>query len=104
MSPVIASLDEAGDELFPFVRFPIAQWKALRTTNALERINEEFRRRVKTQGSLPSQDAVMLLLFGLLRSGQIRLRALVGYHDMGNVTEQPAAQLRRMDARHFSTT
>ncbi|MBA3640739.1 MAG: IS256 family transposase [Acidobacteria bacterium] len=88
---VVASLEEAGDELFTFVRFPIAQWKALRTTNALERINEEFRRRVKTQGSLPSQDAVMLLLFGLLRSGQIRLRALVGYHDMGKVTERPAA-------------
>ncbi len=88
---VIASLEEAGEELFTFVRFPIAQWKALRTTNALERINEEFRRRVKTQGSLPSQDAVMLLLFGLLRSGQIKLRALVGYHDMGKVTERPAA-------------
>lgn len=89
--PVIASLEEAGDELFTFLRFPVAQWKALRTTNALERINEEFRRRVKTQGSLPSQDAVMLLLFGLLRSGQIRLRALVGYHEMEKVTERPAA-------------
>jgi transposase-like protein len=88
---VIASLEEAGDELFTFLRFPVAQWKALRTTNALERINEEFRRRVKTQGSLPSQDAVMLLLFGLLRSGQIRLRALVGYHEMEKVTERPAA-------------
>jgi putative transposase len=88
---VIASLEEAGDELFTFLRFPVAQWKALRTTNALERINEEFRRRVKTQGSLPSQDAVMLLLFGLLRSGQIRLRALVGYHEMEKVVERPAA-------------
>ena len=88
---VVASLEEAGEELFTFVRFPIAQWKALRTTNALERINEEFRRRVKTQGSLPSQDAVMLLLFGLLRSGQIKLRALVGYHEMGKLTERPAA-------------
>jgi len=87
---VVASLDEAGEELFTFVRFPIAQWKALRTTNALERINEEFRRRVKTQGSLPSQDAVMLLLFGLLRSGQIKLRALVGYQEMGKVIERPA--------------
>ncbi len=88
---VLASLEEAGDELFTFLRFPVAQWKALRTTNALERINEEFRRRVKTQGSLPSQDAVMLLLFGLLRSGQIRLRALVGYHEMEKVAERPAA-------------
>jgi putative transposase len=74
-----------------FIRFPVAQWKALRTTNAVERINEEFRRRVKTQGSLPSQDAVMLLLFGLLRSGQIKLRALVGYHEMGKLAERAAA-------------
>jgi hypothetical protein len=57
----------------------------LRTTNALKRINEEFRRRTKTQASLPGQDAVLLLLFGLLRSGQVKLRALVGYQDMGQV-------------------
>jgi putative transposase len=82
---VVESLQEAGDELFTFLRFPSSQWKALRTTNALERINEEFRRRTKTQASLPSQDAVLLLLFGLLRSGQVKLRALVGYHDMEHV-------------------
>jgi putative transposase len=63
------------------------QWKALRTTNALERINEEFRRRTKTQASLPSQDAVLLLLFGLMRSGQIRLRRLDGWQDMPAVKE-----------------
>jgi transposase-like protein len=82
---VVESLEEAGDELFTFLRFPPSQWKALRTTNALERINEEFRRRTKTQASLPSQDAVLLLLFGLLRTGQVKLRALVGYHDMEHV-------------------
>jgi transposase-like protein len=82
---VVESLQEAGDELFTFLRFPSSQWKALRTTNALERINEEFRRRTKTQASLPSQDSVLLLLFGLLRSGQVKLRALVGYHDMEHV-------------------
>ena len=79
---VVESLAEAGDELFTFLRFPSSQWKALRTTNALERIHEEFRRRTKTQASLPGQDAVLLLLFGLLRSGQVKLRALVGYQDM----------------------
>lgn len=83
--PVIESLKEAADDLFTFLRFPPSQWKALRTTNALERINEEFRRRTKTQASLPGQDAVLLLLFGLLRSGQVKLRALVGYQDLGRV-------------------
>jgi putative transposase len=82
---VVESLKEAGHDLFTFLRFPPSQWKALRTTNALERINEEFRRRTKTQASLPGQDAVLLLLFGLLRSGQVKLRALVGYQDMGQV-------------------
>jgi transposase-like protein len=79
---VVESLEEAGNELFTFLRFPSSQWKALRTTNALERINEEFRRRTKTQASLPGQDAVLLLLFGLLRTGQVKLRALVGHRDM----------------------
>src|SRR5439155_665548 len=81
-APVVASLEEAGDELFTFLRFPVAQWKALRTTNALERINEEFRRRTKTQGLLPSEDAVLLLLFGLLRTGQIKLRRLDGWQEI----------------------
>ncbi len=85
---VIASLDEAGDELFTFLRYPSSQWKSLRTTNALERINEEFRRRTKTQASLPSEDAVLLLLFGLLRSGQIVLRRIVGFQDMPSVVSK----------------
>ena len=81
---VSASFEEAGDELFTFASFPCSQWKALRTTNALERINEEFRRRTKTQASLPNEEAVLFLLFGLLRSGQITLRRLVGWQDLTN--------------------
>jgi putative transposase len=68
---VVISLEEAGDELFTFLQFAQSQRRALRTTNALERINEEFRRRTKTQASLPDEDSVLLLLYGLLRSGQI---------------------------------
>jgi putative transposase len=79
---VVSSFEEAGDELFTFLQFPESQWKALRTTNALERINEEFRRRTKTQASLPGEDVVLLLLYGLLRSGQIVLRRIDGRHDM----------------------
>ena len=62
-----------------------------RTTNALERINEEFRRRTKTQASLPGEDAVLLLLFGLLCGGQIVLRRMDGWQDMPNVTAKSRA-------------
>jgi transposase-like protein len=87
---VATSFDEAGDELFTFLRFPSSQWKALRTTNALERINGEFRRRTKTQASLPSSDAVVLLLFGLLRSGAVKLRTIDGWKDMPQVAKRVA--------------
>jgi putative transposase len=82
---VVECLEEAGDDLFSFLRFPKTQWKALRTTNALERINGEFRRRTKTQASLPGQEAVLLLLFGLLRSGHVKLRKIDGWEEMARV-------------------
>src|SRR5262249_50903331 len=91
---VAASLEEAGQELFTFLSFPPSQWKGLRTTNALERINAEFRRRTKTQASLPNEDAVVLLLFGLLRTGQIRLGRFDGWKEgpaMPLLTERQAA-------------
>ena len=75
---VIECLDEAGEDLFTFLRFPPSQWKALRTTNALERINEEFRRRTKTQASLPGQ-AVFFLFRGVLRGGRGKLRKMAGW-------------------------
>jgi putative transposase len=79
---VVECLEEAGDDLFTFLRLPKSQWKALRTTNALERITGEFRRRTKTQASLPGQDAVLFLLFGLLRTGQVKLRKIDGWQEM----------------------
>lgn len=88
---VVASLEEAGEELLTFYRFPNSQWKSLRTTNAIERLNGEFRRRVKTQGSLPSAQAAELLLFGLIISGQIRMRRIDGWRDVKQVTLSKAA-------------
>lgn len=82
---VAASLLEAGEELLTFYRFPASQWKALRTTNAIERLHGEFRRRVKTQGSLPDTQTAEVLLFGLLASGQIRMRRLDGWQDMDQI-------------------
>ena len=75
---VVMSLREGGDELLTFFRFPRTQWKTLRTTNTIERLREAFRRRVKTQGSLPADDAALVLLFSLVASGQIKLRKIDG--------------------------
>jgi transposase-like protein len=53
---VAESLEEAGDRLFTFARLPPSQWRSARTTNAIERLHEEFKRRIKTQTVLPSAD------------------------------------------------
>jgi transposase-like protein len=82
---VVTSLREGGDELLTFFGLPKAQWKTLRTTNVIERLHEEFRRRVKTQGSLPSEDAALVLLFSLVASGQIKLRRIDGWRKIAAV-------------------
>jgi transposase-like protein len=64
---------------------------ALRSTNVIERIHEEFRRRVKTQGSLPSEDAALILLFSLVVSGQIRLRRIDRWTTIAAVLSQHAS-------------
>jgi putative transposase len=89
---VVKSLEEAGDELFTMYRFPKQHWKNIRTTNVIERLNGEFRRRVKTQGSLPSEDAALILLFGLISTGQIKLRKIDGYNKLAGVISE---QMRR---------
>jgi transposase-like protein len=88
---VVTSLREGGDELLTFFRFPKVQWKTLRTTNTIERLYEEFRRRVKTQGSLPTEDAALVLLFSLVASGQIKLRRIDGWRKIASVLSQHTA-------------
>jgi len=90
-SGVVTSLREGGDELLTFFAFPKAQWKTLRTTNTIERLHEEFRRRVKTQGSLRTEDAALVLLFSLVASGQIKLRRIDGWRKIATVLGQHSA-------------
>lgn len=66
------SLDEAGTDLTAFTAFPPAQWRCLRTTNAIERIFGEFKRRTKTQGAFPTPEAMLIVLWGTLATGGMR--------------------------------
>ena len=88
--PAVAdSLQEAGDQLFTFTRLPPSQWKSARTTNAIERLHEEFKRRIKTQTVLPSAETAAMLFWGLLASGQITLRKVDGWRTLARPFAQP---------------
>jgi putative transposase len=79
---VADSLEEAGDRLFTFARLPPSQWRSLRTTNAIERLHEEFKRRIKTQTVLPSSDTAAMMFWALLASGQINMRKVDGWQTL----------------------
>jgi transposase-like protein len=85
---VATSLEEAGERLFSFLRLPPSQWRSARTTNAIERLHEEFKRRIKTQTVLPSAETAAMLFWALLASGQITMRKVDGWQTLN---ELPAA-------------
>jgi putative transposase len=84
---VADSLEEAGDKLFTFTRFPPSQWKSIRTSNAIERLHEEFKRRIKTQTVLPCAETAAMLFWALLASAQITMRKVDGWQSLA---EKPA--------------
>ena len=86
---VADSLEEAGARLFSFTRLPPEQWKSARTTNAIERLHEEFKRRIKTQTVLPSAETAAMLFWALLASGQINMRKVDGWKTLA---EKPITQ------------
>ena len=79
---VADSLEEAGDRLVTFTRLPGSQWKSARTTNAIERLHEEFKRRIKTQTVLPSAETAAMLFWALLAAGQITMRKVDGWETL----------------------
>ena len=92
LCPAVArSLEEAGPRLLTFYEFPPAMWKGLRSTNSLENLNREFRRRTKTQGSFSTEDAALTLLYALVAFGQIQLRRITGYKQLGNLVATVSA-------------
>ena len=86
---VADSLEEAGDRLFTFARLPDSQWRSARTTNAIERLHEEFKRRIKTQTVLPSAETAAMLFWALLAAGQITMRKVDGWQTLA---EKPTVQ------------
>ncbi len=83
---VVRSLGEAGEQLLTFYEFPKAMWRSLRTTNSVENLNREFRRRTKTQASFSSEESALTLIYGLVAFGQIRMRR-IGHEDVAGLLQ-----------------
>jgi putative transposase len=63
---VVALLTEAEEELLPFYDFPVAHRRQIYSTNPLERLNKELKRRSAVVGIFPNPAAVLRLFSALL--------------------------------------
>jgi transposase-like protein len=61
-----AWLEENLSEGFTVFNFPLDHWRSIRTTNSLERINKEIRRRTRGVGVFPNEASCLRLISALL--------------------------------------
>ena len=65
---VVAAWRRAWDRVIPFFAFPPAVRRVIYTTNAIESINAQLRKIIKTRGHFPSDDAATKLIWLALRN------------------------------------
>ena len=58
----VKSLEQSIDSCLTFFQFPEEEWTSLRTTNIVERLNKEFKRRTKSMEIVAGENACYRLL------------------------------------------
>jgi putative transposase len=90
-------LRDAAEDLLAFTAFPAAHWKKIWSTNPLERLNKEIKRRTDVVGVFPNPAALLRLAGAVLVEAhdewQIAERRYLGEATMALLTKPQPEQL-----------
>ena len=63
LPPVVRAWRDAWEYVIPFLEFPPEVRRVIYTTNAIEALNRQLRKAVKTKGHFPTEDAARKLIY-----------------------------------------
>jgi putative transposase len=94
---VAAMLRDASEDLLAFTTFPIAHWRKIWSTNPLERLNAEIKRRTRVVGIFPNDASIARLVTAVVVETHdewaVAERRYLSEESMANINRPPADEL-----------
>ena len=88
-------MDEAEADVIAYLAFPKSHWPKLHSTNPIERLNKEVKRRADVVGIFPNEDSIKRLVGAILLEQndewQLQHRYMTLETMAGRPDEQPTA-------------
>ncbi len=93
---VATMLGDAGEDLLAFAAFPQAHWRKLWSTNPLERLNGEIKRRTNVVGIFPNDAAIARLVTAVVVEAHdewaVTERRYLSEESMAKISTEPIVQ------------